>query len=60
MTDKDHGQSNDSIPSKDASNNNISFLSRGKTTNGKNSSYVVLECFGEDENKIDGNLEAIL
>lgn len=59
ITDENMRKSSESLPSKDASNNNLPFLVRSKAMNGKSSSYVALECFDQDD-KCNGNLETIL
>ena len=52
-------KSHENLPSADTSNNNVSFLPRSKAVNGKSSSYVALECFDDDGEKCNGNLESV-
>ena len=60
ITDEETAKSNESIPYKTASNNNIVFLPQTKVLNGKSGSYVALECREKEENRCNGNLESIL
>jgi mannitol-specific phosphotransferase system IIBC component len=60
MTDEETAKSNESIPYKTSSNNNIVFLPQNKAVNGKSGSYVALESCEKEENRCNGNLESIL
>lgn len=59
IADEELAKSNERLAYKSASNNDV-FLPLNRATNGKDGSYIALECCDKEAIRCNGNLESIL